>query len=136
MAHWLFKQEPSCYSFDQLQKDGSTTWDGVANPVAQKHLRAVKKGDRVFFYHTGNDKAVVGVMQVADDPKPDPNDDTGKMVAVTVKPVKKLKHPVTLAAIKADTAFASWELVRISRLSVMPVSDEIWKKIEAMSEEE
>lgn len=135
MAHWLFKQEPSCYSFDQLQKDGSTSWDGVANAVAQKHLKNTKKGDKVFFYHTGNDKAVVGVMQIASDPVPDPNDDTGKLFTVTVKAIKKLKHPVTLAAIKADKAFADWELVRISRLSVMPVSDELWKKIEAMSEE-
>lgn len=135
MAHWLFKQEPSCYSFDQLQKDGSTSWDGVANAVAQKHLKNTKKGDQVFFYHTGNDKAVVGVMQIAADPVPDPGDDSGKLFTVTVKPVKKLKHPVTLAAIKADKAFADWELVRISRLSVMPVSDELWKRIEAMSEE-
>jgi predicted RNA-binding protein with PUA-like domain len=135
MARWLFKQEPSCYSFADLERDGSTSWDGVANAVAQKHLRSVRKGDQVLFYHTGNDKAVVGVMQVTTDPSPDPNDATGKQVAVTVKPLKKLKKPVTLAAIKADKAFASWELVRISRLSVMPVSEEIWKKIEAMSEE-
>jgi predicted RNA-binding protein with PUA-like domain len=135
MARWLFKQEPSCYSFADLERDGSTSWDGVANAVAQKHLRSVRKGDQVLFYHTGNDKAVVGVMQVTTDPSPDPNDATGKQVALTVKPLKKLKKPVTLAAIKADKAFASWELVRISRLSVMPVSEEIWKKIEAMSEE-
>ena len=134
MALWLFKQEPGCYSFADLQKDGSTTWDGVANATAQKHLRSVKKGDRVFFYHTGDDKAVVGVMQVTADPTPDPSDESGKQVTVTVKPVKQLKHPVTLAAIKADPSFARWELVRISRLSVMPVSEEIWKKIEAMSE--
>jgi predicted RNA-binding protein with PUA-like domain len=132
MAHWLFKQEPSCYSFENLVADGSTTWDGVANAVAQKHLRNTKKGDRVFFYHTGNEKAVVGIMELASDPSPDPNDE--KMVVVSVKPVKKLKNPVTLAAIKADEDFASWELVRISRLSVMPVSDAIWKKILAMSE--
>ena len=137
MALWLFKQEPGCYSFADLQKDGSTTWDGVANSTAQKHLRSVKKGDRVLFYHTGDDKAVVGVMQVTADPTPDPADESGKLVMVTVKPVKpvkQLKNPVTLAAIKADPSFASWELVRISRLSVMPVSEEIWKKIEARSE--
>jgi predicted RNA-binding protein with PUA-like domain len=135
MALWLFKQEPSCYSFADLEKDGSTTWDGVANAVAQKHLRSVKKGDRVLFYHTGNDKAVVGVMQVTSDPSPDSSDESSKQVAVTVKPLRKLKNPVPLAAIKADKAFADWELVRISRLSVMPVSEAIWKKIEAMSEE-
>ncbi|MFO0804787.1 MAG: EVE domain-containing protein [Gemmataceae bacterium] len=132
MAHWLFKQEPSCYSFENLVADGTTVWDGVANAVAQKHLKNTKKGDRVFFYHTGNEKAVVGIMELASDPAPDPNDE--KMVVVNVKPVKKLKNPVTLASIKADEDFASWELVRISRLSVMPVSDAIWKKILAMSE--
>lgn len=132
MAHWLFKQEPSCYSFDNLVADDATMWDGVANAVAQKHLRNTKKGDRVFYYHTGKEKAVVGIMEIASDPVPDPNDE--KFVVVSVKPVKKLKNPVTLAAIKADEEFASWELVRISRLSVMPVSDAIWKKILAMSE--
>lgn len=132
MAHWLFKQEPSCYSFENLEADGRTTWDGVANAVAQKHLRNTKKGDRVLFYHTGNEKAVVGIMELVADPVPDPNDE--KLVTVDVKPVKKLKTPVTLASIKADEEFASWELVRISRLSVMPVSDAIWKKILAMSE--
>jgi predicted RNA-binding protein with PUA-like domain len=135
MALWLFKQEPGCYSFADLQRDGSTTWDGVTNAVAQKNLRAVKKGDRVFFYHTGDDKAVVGVMEVASDPTPDPEDEAGKRVVVTVKAVKKLANPVTLAAIKADKTFAQWELVRISRLSVMPVSEAIWKKIEEMAGE-
>ena len=133
MAHWLFKQEPSCYSFENLLADGLTTWDGVANALAQKHLKNAKKGDRVFFYHTGKDKAVIGIMELASDPTPDPADE--KLAVVIVKPVKKLKNPVTLAAIKADDAFASWELVRMSRLSVMPVSDAIWKKILAMSEE-
>jgi predicted RNA-binding protein with PUA-like domain len=132
MAHWLFKQEPSCYSFENLVADGSTTWDGVANAVAQKHLRNTKKGDLAFFYHTGSEKAVVGIMEVCSDPAPDPNDD--KMMVVNVKPVRKLKSSVTLAAIKSDELFASWELVRISRLSVMPVPDAIWKKILAMSE--
>ena len=134
MARWLFKQEPDCYSFADLQKDGSTLWDGVTNALAQKHLRSIKKGDKVFFYHTGDEKAVVGIMEVIAAPEPLADDATGKLVAVKVKPTKKLKTPVTLAAIKADEAFQEWELVRISRLSVMPVSDEIWKKIEAMSQ--
>lgn len=134
MALWLFKQEPGCYSFTDLQKEGSTTWDGVANALAQKHLRAVKKGDRVLFYHTGDEKAVVGIMQVTADPVPDPADETGKRVMLAVKPLKKLKNPVPLAAIKADKDFADWELVRMSRLSVMPVSEERWKKIEGMAE--
>lgn len=135
MALWLFKQEPGCYSFADLRRDGSTTWDGVTNALAQKHLRAVKKGDRVFFYHTGDEKAVVGVMEVTAGPTPDPADETGKRVLVTVKPVRELKNPVPLAAIKADPAFAGWELVRVARLSVMPVGPELWKRIEEMSNE-
>jgi predicted RNA-binding protein with PUA-like domain len=132
MANWLFKEEPGTYSFAALERDGSTTWSGVTNALAQKHLRSVKKGDRVFFYHTGNEKAVVGVMEVTADPTPDPADEAGKRVVVTVKPVRKLKSPVTLAAIKTDKAFAAWELVRQARLSVMPVPDAIWEKVEKM----
>lgn len=135
MALWLFKQEPGCYSFADLRRDGSTTWDGVTNALAQKHLRAVKKGDRVLFYHTGDEKAVVGVMEVTAGPTPDPADETGKRVLVTVKPVRGLKNPVPLAAIKADPVFAGWELVRMARLSVMPVSEELWKRIEEMARE-
>jgi predicted RNA-binding protein with PUA-like domain len=134
MSHWLFKEEPGCYSFTDLERDGSTTWSGVTNALAQKHLRAIKKGDKVFFYHTGKEKAVVGVMEVTADPTPDPDDPAGKRVVVKLKPLRRLKTPVDLAAIKADKTFAEWELVRIGRLSVMPVSDAIWKKIEAMSE--
>lgn len=134
MAFWLFKEEPGTYSFADLQRDGATTWSGVANPQAQKNLRAIKKGDHVFFYHTGSEKAVVGVMEVTADSKPDPTDATGKRVVVTVKPLRKLKTPVTLAAIKADRAFAKWELVKQARLSVMPVPDELWAKIEKMGE--
>lgn len=134
MALWLFKEEPDSYSFADLQTDGSTVWSGVTNALAQKHLRAVKKGDLVFFYHTGDRKAVVGVMRAVADPAPDPDDAAGKRVVVTVEPVKKLKAPVPLSAIKADAAFAGWELVRVPRLSVMPVSEEQWEQIEAMSE--
>ncbi len=126
MAHWLFKEEPESYSFADLGRDGSTTWTGVTNTLAQKHLRAVKKGDLVFFYATGKLKAVVGVMEVSGDPIPDPADATGKCVAVTVQAVRKLASPVTLTAIKADPAFVEWELVRQARLSVMPVPDELW----------
>jgi len=131
MAFWLFKQEPSCYSFDDLERDGQTTWDGVANATALKNLRAAKKGDKVYFYHTGDEKSVVGVMEVASDPRPDPENE--KSVVLDVKFVKRLKTPVSLAAIKADDAFKDWELVRISRLSVMPCPPALWKKIEEMS---
>jgi predicted RNA-binding protein with PUA-like domain len=134
MALWLFKEEPESYRFDDLVADGETTWEGVTNALAQKHLRSVTKGDRIFYYHTGDEKAVVGIMEAAADPTPDPDDETGKRVVVRVKPVRKLKHPVTLAAIKAVKAFAEWELVRVSRLSVMPVSERIWKQVEKMSE--
>jgi predicted RNA-binding protein with PUA-like domain len=130
---WLFKEEPDTYSYDDLVRDGRTSWTGVRNPVAQKHLRAVKKGDRVFFYHTGIQKAVVGVARAADDAYPDPADQTGKLYAVDVQPVKKLKNPVTLASIKSDSFFASFPLTRIPRLSVMPVTDEEWQRIERMS---
>jgi predicted RNA-binding protein with PUA-like domain len=132
MADWLFKEEPDTYSFADLERDGATTWSGVSNPLAQKHLRSVKAGDRVFFYATGKVKAVVGVMKVTADPTPDPADDTGKRVVVTVEPVKPLATPVTLAAIKADKAFAAWELVKQGRLSVMPVPGELWARVEKM----
>jgi predicted RNA-binding protein with PUA-like domain len=133
MALWLFKEEPGTYSFTQLESDGSTTWSGVTNALAQKHLRSVQKGDRIFFYHTGSEKAVVGVMEATANPTPDPDDEAGKRVVLAVKPVKKLKKPVTLATIKAEKAFANWELVRQARLSVMPVPPELWKKIEELA---
>jgi predicted RNA-binding protein with PUA-like domain len=131
--NWLFKEEPTNYSYDALAKDGKTTWTGVRNPLAQKHLRSVAKGDRIFFYHTGSEKAVVGVMQAAGPAFPDPADKSGKLYAVDVVPVKKLAQPVTLASIKADKAFATFPLVRLSRLSVMPVTEMEWARIEKMS---
>lgn len=131
--NWLMKEEPSNYSYDDLARDGKTAWTGVRNPVAQKHLRSIAKGDRIFFYHTGNEKAVVGIARALGAPYPDPADTSGKLYAVDVGPVKKLPSPVTLAAIKADKEFASFPLVRIPRLSVMPVPDDLWDRIEAMS---
>ena len=131
--NFLFKEEPSNYSYDDLVRDGRTSWTGVKNPVAQKHLRSVKKGDRIFFYHTGSEKSVVGIAKALGDAYPDPKDKDGKLYAVDVGPVKKLAAPVTLAAIKADKAFASFALTRVPRLSVMPVSEEEWTRIEKMS---
>ncbi len=133
MAHWLFKQEPDEFSYADLEADGRTTWDGVSNPVALKHLRAIAVGDSVFYYHTGKEKAIVGVAEVVAGPQPDPNNE--KLVVLDIKPVRKLAKPVTLAAIKAEPAFASWELVRIARLSVMPVPPAVWKLIEAMTKD-
>jgi predicted RNA-binding protein with PUA-like domain len=132
--NYLMKEEPSHYSYDDFARDGKTSWTGVRNPLAQKHLRSIKMGDRIFFYHTGDEKSVVGIMKAAGDPYPDPADKSGKLYAVDVVPVKKLTQPVTLAAIKADKAFASFPLVRLSRLSVMPVTDKEWERIEKMSE--
>lgn len=131
--NWLFKEEPTHYSYDDLVRDGKTSWTGVRNPVAQKHLRAVARGDRIFFYHTGNEKAVVGTAKAAAAAYPDPADTTGKLYAVDVVPVRKLDHPVTLAAVKADKSFATFALTRLPRLSVMPVTDDQWDRIVAMS---
>ena len=131
--NWLFKEEPTHYSYDDLVRDGKTSWTGVRNPVAQKNLRAVAKGDRIFFYHTGDEKAVVGVARAAAASYPDPADKDGKLYAVDVVPVRKLKQPVTLAAIKADKYFATFALTRVPRLSVMAVTDDQWERIEAMS---
>ena len=131
--NWLFKEEPTHYSFDDFVKDRKTAWSGVKNALAQKHLHAVKKGDRIFYYHTGDEKAVVGTAKALGDAYADPDDGGGKLAVVDVAPVKKLPHPVTLAAIKADAAFKDFPLVRISRLSVMPVSDAEWDRIEKMS---
>ena len=133
MALWLFKVEPDCYSFADLKRDKKTNWDGVSNAAAQKNLRAVAKGDRVLYYHTGDEKAVVGIAEVIGGPTIDPADDAGKKVYVTVKPVTALAAPVTLAAIKADPAFAGWELVRLPRLSVMPVTVEYWARVEELA---
>lgn len=131
--NWLIKEEPSSYSFDALMKDRKTVWSGVKNPLAQKHLRAVRKGDRIFYYHTGSEKSVVGIAKALADAYPDPNDMAGKAAVVDVGPVRKLARPVTLAEIKADPAFKNFALVRISRLSVMPVGDAEWARIEKMS---
>jgi predicted RNA-binding protein with PUA-like domain len=128
--NWLFKEEPANYHFDELVKDTQTVWSGVKNPLAQKHLRSVKRGDRIFYYHTGDEKAVVGIAKALGDAYPDPNDKTGRMSVVDVGPVRKLPRPVTLAEIKADAAFKSFPLVRIPRLSVMPVTDAEWERIE------
>jgi predicted RNA-binding protein with PUA-like domain len=131
--NWLFKEEPSSYSYEHFAKDGGTIWSGVKNPLARKHLRSVKKGDRIFYYHTGNEKAVVGIARATGDAYADPKDKTGKAVVVDIAPVRALDRPVPLADIKASRAFASFPLTRLPRLSVMPVSDAEWKEIERMS---
>jgi predicted RNA-binding protein with PUA-like domain len=134
--NWLVKEEPTTYNFETLIKDGRTVWTGVKNPLAQKHLRSIHRGDKVFFYHTGSEKAVVGIARAMSDAYLDPKDKTGKLSAFDIGPVKRLRKPVTLAAIKSDGRFSTFALVRMSRLSVMPVTDAEWKAIEAMSEKE
>ena len=131
--NWLFKEEPSSYSFQQFERDGGTVWSGVRNPLAQKHLRSVKKGDRIFYYHTGNEKAVVGIARATSDAYADPNDKTGKSSVVDLARVARLSRPVTLAEIKGSKRFADFPLTRLPRLSVMPVSDDEWKEIERMA---
>lgn len=130
-AYWLFKQEPSSYSYQQLEKEGRTVWDGVSNNLALKHLRNVKKGDKVLFYHTGDEKQVVGIMEVISNPYADPEDRS--LVVVDVKPAGRLAKPVRLDEMKQDPAFAGWELVRIPRLSVMPVPSKLWDRIMEMA---
>ncbi len=135
MAYWLFKEEPEHYSLDQLFRDKRATWSGVGNNLALKHLRSIKKGDRVLYYHTGKEKAVVGVMAVVKGPYPDPKQDDERLVVVDVKPVSRFKRPVSLAEVKGNSKFADFALVRISRLSVMPVTAQQWAEIERLSKQ-
>ena len=134
MAKWLLKTEPDCYSWDDLVRDKKATWDGVTNALALKHLRSMKKGDVAFIYHTGNEKQVVGVAEVTSNAYPNPKEVDERIAVVDLKPKSKLKGPVTLETIKSDPAFKDWELVRNSRLSVMPVSEALWKRLEKLSE--
>lgn len=133
MAMWLFKEEPTHYSYADLEKDGGTVWDGVENAQARNNLRQVKKGDRIFYYHTGKVKAIVAEMKALADAAADPNSDDEKAVLVQVGPVRPLKNPVTLAAVKADAELKQWELARLPRLSIMPVSAAQWKRVEQLS---
>lgn len=132
--HWLLKTEPSEYSFDDLLREKKTVWDGVTNPLALKHLRAIRKGDPLLIYHTGDVRAAVGLGKAVSDPYPDLARQDPRIVVVDVAPVRRLAQPVTLEAIKADRAFQTFELVRLPRLSVIPVSEALWKRILRMSE--
>jgi predicted RNA-binding protein with PUA-like domain len=132
MNHWLLKTEPSTYAFADLVREQCTTWDGVKNPTALAHLRAMKNGDQALVYHTGAEKAVVGVARIVSDPYPDPALKDPKRVVVDLAPVRALAKPVSLASIKADPRFAQFALVRISRLSVMPVTPDQWKALLAL----
>ncbi len=133
MACWLLKTEPSTYSFADLVAAKTATWDGVANAAALKNMRQMVKGDDVLIYHTGNEKAIVGLAKVTKAAYPDPKADDDKLVVIDLKPAKPLPTPVTLETIKADKVFASWDLVRQGRLSVVPVPDAIWQRIEKLA---
>jgi predicted RNA-binding protein with PUA-like domain len=133
MSQWLLKTEPTVYSFADLQRDRKTTWDGVSNTVALKHLRAMQKGDTAFLYHTGKEKAIVGIVEIVSAPFADPKKSDPRLVVVDIKPKEPLTHPVTLAQVKADPAFKDFALVRLPRLSVMPVADSHWKRLLSLS---
>lgn len=135
--YWLAKQEPDGprgYNFEQLKKDKKTMWDGVHNNLALKHMKNMKKGDLVFFYHTGKERQIVGIMEVTSDPYPNPDEDNKRFITVDVKYEKPLKRPVTLDEIKKQESFKNWELLRIPRLSVMPVPKKIWDSIIKISQ--
>ncbi|HEY9236194.1 MULTISPECIES: EVE domain-containing protein [Phenylobacterium] len=134
-SHWLVKSEPETYSFEDLQKDGKTVWDGVRNFAAAGHLKAMKVGDQVLFYHSQEGKDVVGVARVAKEAFPDATDATGKFVAVELTPVRKLPRSVTLADMKATPALSDMAMLRQGRLSVSPVSDAEWATILKMAGE-
>lgn len=133
MANWLLKTEPTGYSWGDLERDGGTSWDGVKNNAALKHMRQMRTGDRAFIYHTGKEKALVGVARVTSDPYPDPELDDPKLVVFDLEPERPLARPVKLADVKADPAFADFALVRLPRLSVMPVPPALWKRLLAMA---
>lgn len=132
MATWLVKSEPDTWSWDDMVKAKATEWDGVRNNQAALHLKAMRKGDQALFYHSGEERRVVGIVQVTKEAYPDPGDPAGRFVMVDVKAVKPVPRPVTLAAIKADPRFKDFALVKFSRLSVMPVAPEHWKAILAL----
>lgn len=131
--HWLFKTDPETYAWSDLEQSKKEMWDGVTNNLALKHLRLARKGDEIFIYHSGNDKAIIGIAVAASDPYPDPSGRNPKLAVIDLVPHKLLKTPVALAEIKANGKLRSWELVRLSRLSVMPVSQTQWDEIMSLS---
>ena len=130
-AYWLVKQEPSAYSWADLEKEGETEWNGVHNALALRHLRSMAVGDLALFYHSGSERACVGLLTVVRGPVPDPHDPRGSWM-VRVRAVRRLRRPIPLSEIRGDPAFGDFDLVRISRLSVMPVSPERWAHLFAL----
>lgn len=129
MAYWLLKTEPDCYNWGDLTRDKKTVWDGVANALALKHIRSMKKGDQAVIYHTGKERQAVGLATIVSEPYPDPKEDDEKLAVVDIKIDKPLDQPVTLSDFKADPAFEGFDLIRISRLSVVPVPPKMWKRM-------
>jgi predicted RNA-binding protein with PUA-like domain len=129
--YWILKTEPSTYSFDNLVAEGTAVWDGVSNPVALRNIRSMAPGDEVMIYHTGDEKAIVGLAAVVGNPRPDPRDP--RLTVVDLKAGKRVPKPVTLAAVKADPAFADLALVRQGRLSVVSVPPALWKRLHGMA---
>jgi predicted RNA-binding protein with PUA-like domain len=135
MAGWLLKTEPSVYSYDDLERDQKTVWDGVSNNLALKHIRQVQKGDLALIYHTGEEKAIVGVAEAASAAYTDPKQSDPRLAVFELKPKRRLSRPVSLAEVKSNEKLKDFELVRMARLSVMPVSDAVWKVLMKMAGE-
>ncbi len=129
MAYWLLKTEPDNYSYSDLERDGSTVWDGVNNPLALKHLRTMLIGDLALIYHTGKKRQIIGVAEIVSQPYADPALDDAKRAVVDVRAVHKVEQPVTLAQIKQDSFFTDFDLLRLSRLSIVPVSELYWQRL-------
>src|SRR5438132_6370239 len=136
MAYWLFKEEPTHYNYADLERDRRTLWEGVENPLARKNLRQVRRGDRILYYHTGKEKAIVAEMRALDDSRPGKSKTDDKAVVVEVEAVRRLNNPVTLGRIKGEPQLKDWDLVRLPRLSVVPVTEEQWRRVEELSKEE
>lgn len=135
MAYWLVKSEPFKYSWEQFEKDKKTFWDGVRNYAARNNLKAMKKGDQVLFYHSNEGLNIVGIAQVVKEAYQDPSTDDPAWVVVDLKPLRKLKKPVSLEQVKADKRLSNMDLMRLSRLSVQSVKDDEWKVIMEMAGE-
>ncbi len=129
MAYWLLKTEPEEYSYCDLERDGTTVWEGVSNPLALKHLRTMEMGDLAFIYHTGKERRVIGVAEVVTQPYPDPKLDDVKRVVVEVRAVRRVQEPITLTQIKQDRNFEGFDLLRLARLSIVPVSESHWQRL-------
>lgn len=134
MSYWLLKTEPGTYSWDDLVREKRAVWDGITNPLALKHLRAAAAGDQALIYHTGSERRAVGIARIVSAPRPDPKAKDPRLAVVDIAPMRALKAPVTLDTIKADPAFAGWVLLRMSRLSFVPVPAPMWKRVLELSE--